>query len=430
MDRRLVRGLGVAVCAAAVFAGCSGGGGGGSALPVTQTALPKATSAPTVAAKGGTASFTFLLPFQRASSIGRNAKYVSPSTQSVTVSLLSVNGSPPGTPLSATINIGAGQPGCTPTGVQVSCDLSVVIPLGSDSFFVTAYSGLSGSGSIVATATVPSYTLYANAANHVTLTLSGAIASLYLFAPALLCGEGCPAIYAPSVGTPTQALIIPIPLDAAGNQIVLPGNYSSPIAFTVTPHFGAPVGGLLFTVNGGPPAATVQLNGPADQLFLVGQPVIGQGLYDVNASGGGSANLSSIRFVGLPTPTPAPNPIAFTYFAAVSLPTPPPVPGPLTNQTLNMFVGGSTQYLFVTDTLNPTGLTYTTTGCTPGATSFIASAAPSSGTPFASGTAIVIAPTTNAAYHGTCTLTVTDTGSVPATNSVTLNVFNITGSVQ
>lgn len=440
MDRRLLRGLGVAICAAAVFAGCSGGGGGGTTPPVSQTAQPHATPTPPVAAKGGTASFTFLLPFQRTASTNRKAMYVSPSTQSVTVALLTVNGTAPGTPVNATINIGGTQPGCVQTGTQIACDLSILIPIGADTFSVTTYSGLTASGSIVATATVHQ-SVYVNAANRVTLTLSGTIASLYLFSPQLIyCADCGPSgLAAPGYGPLSSALLIPIPLDAAGNQIVLPGTYSSPITFTATPELGTPAGGLLFTLNGSAPAASVVAVSPSDQVFAVAQSVAGSGTYDIYANFGmGNSPPLLVPYVGLPTPTPTPsptptatptpNPIAFTYFAAISLPSSPPIPVPLVNQTLNMFVGGSTQYLTVTDTSSPTGLTYATTGCTPGLGSFIASAAPSSGTPFNSGSTIVITPTTNAAYHGTCTLTVTDSSAV--TNTVTLNVFSLTGTVQ
>src|ERR1700694_5145339 len=183
MDRRLVAGLGAAIFAAAVFAGCSGGGGsGGSAtLPIAQTPQPTASATPPVSAKGGKASFTFLLPFQRTASANRNAMDVSPSTQSVTINLLTVNGTAPTTPVSATLNISGTQPGCTQTGAQVACDLSIDLPIGNDTVSVTAYNlpgGSTGGGGVVGSATVPA-TVYANSTNRVVLTLSGTIATLY-----------------------------------------------------------------------------------------------------------------------------------------------------------------------------------------------------------------------------------------------------------
>ncbi len=440
MNRRLLFGIGAAVCSAALFAGCGGGGGGGNAtLPVTQTAQPTATPTPSVAARGGgTASFTFLLPFQRTASTNRKAMYVSPSTQSVTVALLTVNGSPPATPVSANINIGGTQPGCTQTGTQISCDLSIVIPIGADTFSVTAYSGLNSSCCMVATATVPQ-TVYANAANHVILTLSGTIASLYLFLPDFqVCNGDCstPTLYAPTAGTPTREIVIPIPLDASGNQIVLPGTYSSPITLSTAQLGGAPAGALLFTVNGGPPAATVQLAGPADQAFLVGQSVIGHGSYNINATyPGGSAHYYGLFFQGLPplpTPTPTPSPT----------PSPTPTPNPisvsepaLNNNTLAFFAGSSTRSLSVTDTANATGLSYSLTGCsgTNAASIVTINPAPGTATNSTSGTfnspsTLAITPTASTTSYGTCSLVIIDSSN--ATSTITINLFAVTGTVQ
>ena len=430
MDRRLVRGLGVAICAAAVFAGCSGGGGGSSTLSVTQTAQPQATAIPPVAAKAGTASFTFLLPFQRTANINRKAMYISPSTQSVTVTLLTVNGSAPGTPVNATINIGAMQPGCTPTGAQVSCDLSVAIPLGSDTFSVTAFSGLNAIGTSLGTTTVP-YTLYANAANHVTLTLSGTIASLYLFAPQLTsCGDCGPSWLAPpGYGPLSSALLIPIPLDAGGNQIVLPGTYSSPITFTSTPNASTPAGGLLFRLNSSPTlAASVTAAGPSDQVFAVAQSVPGSGSYDITANfGGGISPPLTVQYVGLPASTP----------------TPSPTPGPIVisgstligGNTLSFFVGSAPQTITVTDSAVPS-VTYNVNTCSANAPSAtFVGIIPSSGPPtpspsgtLTSGGTLRITPSNSPLVFGTCQLTISDSTSPSLT--VYLNLFSVTGTVQ
>ena len=438
MDRRLVRGLGVAICAAAVFAGCSGGGGGSSTLSVTQTAQPQATATatPPVAAKTGTASFTFLLPFQRTANINRKAMYISPSTQSVTVTLLTVNGSAPGTPVNATINIGAMQPGCTPTGVQVSCDLSVATPLGSDTFSVTTFSGLNATGTSLGATTVL-YTLYANAANHVTLTLSGTIASLYLFSPQLFRCSDCsqPKLYAPGQGSTQQALLVPVPLDAFGNQIVNPGTYNTPITFTSNPRPGTPAGGLLFRLNNNPTlAASVTAAGPSDQVFAVAQSVPGSGSYDITANfGGGNSPPLTVQYVGLPTPTPTPSPT----------PTASPTPRPIVisgstligGNTLSFFVGSAPQTITVTDSAVPS-VTYNVNTCSANAPSAtFVGIIPSSGPPtpspsgtLTSGGTLTITPSNSPLVFGTCQLTISDSTSPSLT--VYLNLFSVTGTVQ
>jgi len=435
MDRRLVRGLGVAICAAALFAGCSGGGGGGTVpLSITATAQAKASSTPPAVAKGGSASFTFLVPFQRIASSGRKTKYISPSTQSVTVTLLSVNGNPPGASLSTTINIGATQPGCTPIGVQVSCDLSMPIPLGSDLFSVTAFTGLNGSGSTVGTAMVPS-TVYANAANHVTLTLSGTIASIYLFSPQLAaCGEcGSPYMYAPSLAiTPSQALVIPIALDSGGNQIILPGTYNTPITVAVS---GNPIGAVLLSLNGTTPTSSVQVSGPADQVIAKAQDIPGSGNLTISATASLSipAN-SSIYFVGAATPTPVPT--------ATPTPSPTPVPPTITvsapalqNNTLTFFATSSVQTLSVVDTANPTGISYSLNACSGSNATTIVNIVPSLGTltgptsgTFNAPATLAITPTSFSDTYGTCTLTITDSST--ATKTITINLFAFRGNVQ
>lgn len=489
MNRRLLSGIGASVCAAAIFAGCGGGGGSGSAPP---TARATTIAVPSSAAKPSSASFTFLLPFQRTQSTKRQAKFVSPSTQSVTVSLAGVNGAAPASAITITQNIGATQPGCVQSNTQVACTISIDAPAGNDTFTVTAFDALNGSGNVLGRTTVPAAIVYANAANRITLTLSGVIAQIALFAISPPCGECSNYIYAPGSpsGTVNKELLIPIALDSAGNQIVLLGTYNTPITVTMTPYYSSPPNGVLLTVNNGTPSTSVQVNSPADQVFAVAMAVQGTGYYVVSASFGlstptpaatpppgtqtpvptptplnGTSSLVYINFFGLatpipaptatPSPTPTPNPITFNVYAATTpspsptpfvlpsgaTPTPiptaaptstaTPTPGPLPNGgALSMFVGSSTQYLSVNDALNPTGLSYVTSGtnCTPGPSSPIGSITPSSGIPFVSGTVLQIQPTTNSANYGTCTLTVTDSSS--ATNSITLNIISITGTVQ
>ena len=466
MNRRLLSGIGAAVCAAAVFAGCGGGGGGLTTAPIPPTKLATPTSVPSLAAKPGTASFTFVLPYQRTQSAKRGTKFVSPSTQSVNVTLLTVNGTAPSSSVTNTVNIGATQPNCTSNGSGVSCNLTIDAPAGADTFSVTAYDGFSGGGNILGSTTVPSTLISANAANRITLTLSGTVASIALFTP-LTCGEcGAPTIYAPGAGTPTQALLIAVAFDAAGNQIVLPGTYSQPITIAVVS--SSPLGAIKLAVNNGVPANSVQVNGPTDQVFAVGQPVAGNGTayFSATSTAGPAPQQVSFNFVGTP-PTPPTSPISFSYYA-VPTPTPAPTPTPfvlptgatpsptptpspvptappivpptpiptsLLNaaNTFNMFPGSSAIYVVVTDTINPSGLSYTLNGvfCSPGSsTSLIDSIALTSGIPtaFNSGATLQILPTSNAANHGSCTVTVTDSSS--ATNQIILNVFSISGTVQ
>src|SRR5581483_10333818 len=117
-----VLGVGAAL---AVLAGCSGGN--------HATALPPSAGSPSSKARVPAVFKIIIPPKSTTSSQTRSPKYISPSTQSISIA---VNGNPP-----VVQNITTGGPGCdTPTVISpTTCTVTVNAPPGNDSFVITTY---------------------------------------------------------------------------------------------------------------------------------------------------------------------------------------------------------------------------------------------------------------------------------------------------
>jgi hypothetical protein len=232
--RRLIAGFVLAV----PFAGCGGGGNAGS---------PAAPGGP---ASGQTVTPTFriVVPAKTAAA-NRKPQYVGAGTQSVTVTLDTVNAGPPpaGLVTTATTNIAAGScsAGCTVNGPSV--------PPGTDAFSVTTFDGTNATGNQIATTPTPqSFTIVAGAANGpFTITLDG-IPKTFTFG----------AVTGGAAGTTsTQTLSIAV-LDADGNTIT--GTYANPVTLSDSDSSGDLVNGSAVKVGAGAAATSVTLNSDTD----------------------------------------------------------------------------------------------------------------------------------------------------------------------
>lgn len=184
------------------LAACSGGGGG-STIPASGP--PHHTSQ---------AVFSISIPAKSTSA--RKPHYVSPNTQSLTIS---VNGA--STP-SVTQNVIPGSAGCTSSNGAITCSVSASAPIGNDTFAVTLYSGTNATGSQLATGAVTAAIGYTP--ESVDITLDGVVDSLSI-------ALGNPSPYAGS------AAIIPVTViakDASGATIISPGGYAQPITLEDT----------------------------------------------------------------------------------------------------------------------------------------------------------------------------------------------------
>jgi hypothetical protein len=74
--------------------------------------------------------------------------YVSPKTQSVSVGLVSVNGTPPAKPAGVIVNVVAGSD-CVVGSGALTCTISIDAPVGSDEFQVTTFAQANGIGGAI-----------------------------------------------------------------------------------------------------------------------------------------------------------------------------------------------------------------------------------------------------------------------------------------
>lgn len=152
-----------------------GGGGGSHAVPPAAAPAPS----PTVNASS-TARFTLTIPASTTSSTTRAPKYISANTQSVVITLISVNGHPfTGTSAETAANLNTSNPACT--GSPLTCSIAVPAAAGTDVFTVSLYdaqqtstSPATPAGNLLSTASVTiTVTAGQNSAPATPLVLSG-----------------------------------------------------------------------------------------------------------------------------------------------------------------------------------------------------------------------------------------------------------------
>ena len=184
------------------------GGSAASVAPLPQTNNPGLALTQ--------ASITVVVPALSPSSV--TPRYISANTQSLTITVTNIGGSPVIFP-AITANISAQAPGCSPQGGGLFCTIIAHVPVGNDTFAITLYSQPNATGSPLASG-VASAQAVANTVTQIPLALGGIVASVAVNA---------------SVAHPIAGIAQSIPLtitafDASGATIIPPGNYTNPIA--------------------------------------------------------------------------------------------------------------------------------------------------------------------------------------------------------
>lgn len=201
--RKHIQFLAAALLLGCLAAACSGGGS--STLPST----PHGTTTPQ---QHQSVAFTITIPAR--TTAARSPKYISASTQSV--SIVETDGSASPSP-AVVQNTTPGSSGCAATSNGTSCTLNVNANVGSDTFLVKTFDQANAAGNVLSSGTVQG-TVVSGQANSFPLTLSGAVASFKLHASDAY----------PQVGG--KATISAQAVDAGGNTII--GTYDTPIALT------------------------------------------------------------------------------------------------------------------------------------------------------------------------------------------------------
>jgi hypothetical protein len=257
----------VASVAALCLAACSGGGGSMGGPPPAPPAAPPA-------GKGHTALLTFNLTIpvkRRAASHTRRPRYISPNTQSMTVT---VNGGTP-QPIGLTPT---SNPNCTGNGTStpiVCTHLTVKAAAGSDTFTFKLYEQPLSGGKVPAGATLLSsyttpapFTIVAGVTNSLgTFTLNPVLGSLKI------------AVALPVGGFVAGAASNGVPItltakDPSGATIIAPGTYvdsngnPAPVTLSTNQTTAPFSSAFTFAVNGGTPHGNGTVDGPSDVATL------------------------------------------------------------------------------------------------------------------------------------------------------------------
>ena len=282
---------------ASLLAGCAGAD---STYPRTPAASKN--GAP------GTAQLTILIPSKTAGAIERAVKYVSPSTQSLSIT---INGGAN----AQIVNVTPGSAGCTTTSGGTSCVVSVAAPSGNDTFNVRMFDSINGQGTNLGSASA-SATIVSNQTNNVALTLSAVVGSL-----AVTLSTATPEIgLAQAIGVNVQAK------DPDGNPITGAGNYTTPITLTNSDTSGTTTLSTTSVISIGQ-QVTLSYNGAK-----TGAITIGAGASGVAPSAITAAQLTPINTV------PRNNGTKYVYSLSLNsqtviLATPAPSQSPLASPT-------------------------------------------------------------------------------------------------
>jgi len=195
-------------------------------VPPASSGITPPSKAPMAAA---TASFTITIPSRSGAANSHAPRYVSIATQSIIITLATVNGTPfTGSPASIASNLTVSNPACT--GVPLTCTIVAPAVVGNDVFNVATYDAQQTSaspvtpiGHVLSQATT-SVTVVANQANVAPpMVLNGVAASITVVTPS---GDphvlGSPATGYQLIGNQPYILFVAA-LDAAGVFIIDPG---------------------------------------------------------------------------------------------------------------------------------------------------------------------------------------------------------------
>ena len=179
----------------------------GTALPVTSK-----TGGASATTLGATAPVSISIAVPQRSAAFQRA-YVSSGTKSIVLSV-NLSGSTGAMPVVAN---------CT-----TACSFNINAPVGSDTFAMTMYDGLSGSGNRLSTGQT-TQTVSMNQSNTVKLVLGGVIASLAIAVSTVSFTDG----------TPGAATVTVTSKDATGATIVGPDPFETPISLSTSDASGA-----------------------------------------------------------------------------------------------------------------------------------------------------------------------------------------------
>lgn len=195
--------------AAALLAGCAAQG----ASPVPFSADPAALAR---GADRGSIVLRIKVPKVRRARAGHRPDYVSPATQSMS---LTISGP---TKVKQTVNLTANSKGCKSTVTNTFCQLTITLKPGKYTATISTYDAVNAGGNALSVAQAVAFTVKAGSSNAIALTLSGIPHSIFL-TPGSTRSRTDASGGIQLFGTAANRIIAEA-LDADGNAIVGPGS--------------------------------------------------------------------------------------------------------------------------------------------------------------------------------------------------------------
>ena len=203
--------------AAAVLVTIALAGCGGASSSVPPAAVSKATWSASTSAQ-----FRITIPPKSAQAAVLSPKYVSASTQSVTITLTNVNGTAytgtSSSPAAVSTSLSSSSPNCTSGASGLTCTAPATAVPGVDVYSVATYDG---SGNVLSDGTA-TLTVVAGQANTSNLTLNGVVASITVAFTSDPHVSGTQSGGFSIIGNYPREFTV-VPLDADGNTIIGPG---------------------------------------------------------------------------------------------------------------------------------------------------------------------------------------------------------------
>ncbi len=263
------RGAILAIVTGLTLAGCGGGGGGSS------------TGVPTGPTPTGTARFVLTIP-RAPSSLRRSPRYISPATQSASIT--------PAGGTKTVLVLTPSNPQCVPGPSGLVCTVEGPVPVGTATVTVATYASTDGSGTPLSTASV-SVTVVSGTVTTVNLVLNGVVAALSVAVspPGLTSGVAStssvlvnavdaagdtiigPGVYADATGAPLTVNLADS--DASGATHLSTAAITAPTTGITLSYNGAALGGsvtITASATGVPSASAVVSAGSAQQSIFVG----------------------------------------------------------------------------------------------------------------------------------------------------------------
>jgi hypothetical protein len=230
------------------FSGCAGAGN--PVLPLSQATATVRTTPYVRVVRHGKARVRLAIRIPHKHRRGVGARFISPSTQSMTVNVAGTDGTPTPAGFPKTVDLTPSSAGCASSLASTLCELTLTLPAGHYLATIGTYDQTGGTGNVLSAAQSVPFTVVVGQGNAIALTLGGypatitatplepgylqaGVSGLKLYGPApqallveaqdadgnTIVGAGAPAIGVTS-GTPSQ-LSATAPATASPNVVTL-----------------------------------------------------------------------------------------------------------------------------------------------------------------------------------------------------------------